>query len=69
VLGGDVFENGLARHGHARGAHLHVGLEDDMDRDKPTNEEIVARAVSLCAEVGRPVATTAEAAGILALPC
>jgi uncharacterized protein (DUF849 family) len=68
VLGGDVFEGGLARHALERGGHLHVGLEDYAGDDKPTNEEIVAKAVALCAEVGRPVATPAEAAAILGLP-
>ena len=68
VLGGDVFEDGLARHALERGGHLHVGLEDYMGSDKPTNEEIVERAVSLCGEVGRPAATVAETVAILGLP-
>ena len=68
VLGGDVFEHGLARHALERGGHLHVGLEDYMGSDKPTNEEIVARAVVLCEQVGVAVATTEEAAQILGLP-
>ena len=68
VLGGDVFEHGLARHALTRGGHLHVGLEDYMGSDKPTNEEIVSRAVGLCAELSRPVASTADTARILQLP-
>lgn len=68
VLGGDVFEDDLARHALERGGHLHVGLEDYSGSDKPTNEEIVARSVALCEEVGRPVATPAQAAELLALP-
>ena len=68
VLGGDVFEQGLARHALERGGHLHVGLEDYMGSDKPTNQEIVARSVELCEEVGVPVATTTDAERILGLP-
>ncbi len=68
VLGGDVFEHGLARHALELGGHLHVGLEDYMGSDKPTNEEIVACAVALCEEVEVPVATTEQAAQILGLP-
>lgn len=68
VLGGDVFERGLARHALERGGHLHVGLEDYVGSEKPTNQEIVARSVELCDEVGLPVATTQQAAEILGLP-
>ena len=39
-----------------------------MGSDKPTNEEIVARSVELCEEVGVPVATTTDAERILGLP-
>ncbi len=68
VLGGDVFEHDLARHALERGGHLHVGLEDYMGSDKPTNQEIVARSVALCEQVGVPVATTTDAERILGLP-
>lgn len=68
VLGGDVFEQDLARHALERGGHLHVGLEDYMGSDKPTNQEIVARSVALCEEVGVPVATATDAGRILGLP-
>ena len=67
VLGGDVFENGVALHALERGGHLHVGLEDHAGPDKPSNEELVRRAVDLCARVGRPVASPAEATRILGL--
>jgi len=69
VLGGDVFDHGVARHALERGGHLHVGLEDHMGARKPGNEEIVREAVALCHEVGRPVADSADAAAILNLPC
>ena len=52
-----------------RGGHLHVGLEEHYDPDRqPTNVELLEEAVALCREVGRPVATCAQAAEILAVP-
>ena len=68
VLGGDVFEHGLARHALERGGHLHLGLEDYAGARKPTNVELVHEGVSLCRSVGRRPATCAEAAQILDLP-
>jgi uncharacterized protein (DUF849 family) len=69
VWGGDLFETPVARLALERGGHLHVGLEEHFDpARKPTNEEIVAQAVALVREVGRPVATIGEAASILDLP-
>ncbi len=65
VLGGDVFDNGLARYALERGGHLRLGLEDYAGPRRPTNLELVQEAVALCGEVGRPVATCAEAAAIL----
>ncbi|HIG71462.1 MAG TPA: 3-keto-5-aminohexanoate cleavage protein [Myxococcales bacterium] len=68
VLGGDVFDHDLARHALERGGHLHIGIEDYMGSDKPTNLELLQRAVDLCGEVGRPVATTAQTIEMLGLP-
>jgi 3-keto-5-aminohexanoate cleavage enzyme len=68
VLGGDVFEHGLARHALERGGHLHLGLEDHAGARKPTNLELLHEAVSLCREVGRPLANCAETARLLDLP-
>jgi uncharacterized protein (DUF849 family) len=70
VLGGDVVGSGLARRALERGGHLRVGLEDFADPAgrTPTNAELVAEAAALAAEVGRPVATPAEAADLLGLP-
>ena len=68
VLGGDVFENGLARAALERGGHLRVGLEDFAGSRTPTNLDLVHEAARLCAEVGRPLATPADAAKILGLP-
>jgi uncharacterized protein (DUF849 family) len=68
AIGGDVVESGLARLAVERGGHLHVGLEDFAGDRQPTNEELVLEAVKVCADAGRPIATSAEAAAILALP-
>jgi uncharacterized protein (DUF849 family) len=69
VWGGDLFDTPIARRALERGGHLHVGLEEHFhETRKPTNEELVRQAVSLCHEVGRPVASCAEAAKILDLP-
>ncbi|MCH2170416.1 3-keto-5-aminohexanoate cleavage protein [Myxococcota bacterium] len=68
VLSGDVFANGVARHALECGGHLRVGLEDFAGSRQPNNEELVQQAVELVKEVGRPLATPAEAAKILDLP-
>nr|MDT0663782.1 3-keto-5-aminohexanoate cleavage protein [Micromonospora sp. DSM 115978] len=68
VIGGDLCATPIARLAIERGAHLHVGLEDYVGRATPTNVELVTRAVELCAEVGRPVASPDEAARIIDLP-
>jgi 3-keto-5-aminohexanoate cleavage enzyme len=68
VLGGDVLGSGMARWALQAGAHLRVGLEDYAGAGCPTNVELVKAATALCAEVGRPLASRAEAATILGLP-
>jgi 3-keto-5-aminohexanoate cleavage enzyme len=68
VLGGDVVGCGLARAALERGGHLRVGLEDYAGPRAPSNGELVIAAAALAAQVGRPVATCTEAAGILGLP-
>ena len=68
VLGGDVFENGVARHALELGGHVRVGLEDYAGDRQPSNLELVEEAVKLAAAVGRPIATPSEAANILDLP-
>lgn len=68
VLGGDVLESEVARLALERGGHLRVGLEDYAGPRTPTNAEIVRAAAALCAEVGRPIASSAQAAAILGLP-
>ncbi|MBV9660269.1 MAG: 3-keto-5-aminohexanoate cleavage protein [Acidimicrobiales bacterium] len=68
VVGGDVTSTEVARAALDAGGHLHLGLEFYWGPDTPTNAELVARAVGLCREAGRPVASPDEAAGILRLP-
>lgn len=68
VLGGDVFDSGLARLALERGGHLRVGLEDHDGAARPTNRDLVEQAAALCEEVGRPLAGPAVAAQILDLP-
>jgi uncharacterized protein (DUF849 family) len=69
VWGGDLFATPVARRALELGGHLHVGLEEHFDPEhKPTNQDLVEQGVALAAEVGRPVATVADAARILGLP-
>jgi len=69
VWGGDLMETPVARLALERGGHLHVGLEEHFHPDrKPTNTELVNQAAELAAQVGRPVATSADAARILGIP-
>jgi 3-keto-5-aminohexanoate cleavage enzyme len=53
------------------GGHVRVGLEDNIFYRKgelATNQQLVARIARIAAEVGRPLATPAEARAILGLP-
>jgi uncharacterized protein (DUF849 family) len=69
VWGGDLMSTPVARLALERGGHLHVGLEEHYDPShSPTNLELVEQAASLSAEVGRPLATTAQAVDLLGLP-
>ncbi len=69
VWGGDLLETPIARRALELGGHLHVGLEEHFHPEyKPTNQQLVEQAVALVAEVGRPLASVAEASRILSLP-
>ena len=65
IIDGDAVGHPLVRSALERGAHLRVGLEDHPDG--PRNADIVAAAASLCAEIGRPIATVADTEHILGL--
>jgi 3-keto-5-aminohexanoate cleavage enzyme len=66
ILGGDILDTPIARAALERGGHLRVGLEDDPLG--PPNVEQVQKAVALCAEVGRPLATPEQAREMLGMP-
>ena len=66
VLGGSLLDSPVARMAVERGGHLRIGLEDHGRG--PNNVEQVRRAVALCRQVGRPVATPKESRQILGLP-
>jgi 3-keto-5-aminohexanoate cleavage enzyme len=55
----------------AMGGHVRVGLEDNIYYAKgrlARNDELVARIARIAAELGRPVATPAQARELLGLP-
>jgi uncharacterized protein (DUF849 family) len=68
VVGGDVTTSEIAISALERGGHLHLGLEFYGGPDTPTNVDLVRRAVELCRQSRRPVASPEEAAKILRLP-
>jgi uncharacterized protein (DUF849 family) len=68
VIGGDAVGSGLARAALERGGHVRVGLEDYAGPRRPTNVELVREVTALAREVGRAVATPADAAKLLGLP-
>jgi uncharacterized protein (DUF849 family) len=69
VWGGDLFATPIARKTLELGGHLHVGLEEHFHpEDKPTNESLIQQAVALAHDVGRPIASVAEAGQIMKLP-
>jgi len=69
VWGGDLMATPIARRALERGGHLHVGIEEFYSPERePTNLELVREAAALAAELGRPLASPAEAAERLDLP-
>ena len=65
VFGDDVATCGMADWALARGGHLRVGLEDYSGDDRPSNVELVGRAVAAIEAAGKRPATPDEAAEIL----
>ncbi|MDH3679681.1 MAG: 3-keto-5-aminohexanoate cleavage protein [Acidimicrobiia bacterium] len=68
VFGADAATCGMADWALARGGHLRVGLEDYDGHDRPTNVELVERAVAAIEAAGRRPASPSEAAELLGLP-
>jgi uncharacterized protein (DUF849 family) len=66
VLGGSLLDSEIAAWALEHGGHLRVGLEDHPDAK--SNRDEVERAREFVESRGRRLATTAEAAEILALP-
>jgi 3-keto-5-aminohexanoate cleavage enzyme len=66
VIGGSLLDSKIVRPALERGGHLRVGLEDFFTAKSNVDE--VRRAKELCREVGRPLASCAEAEAILGLP-
>jgi uncharacterized protein (DUF849 family) len=68
AIGDCVVNTGLAKLAIERGGHVRVGLEDFGGERRPGNLELIAEVVALAQAAGRPVATPAQAAALLALP-
>jgi 3-keto-5-aminohexanoate cleavage enzyme len=65
LFGDPVLDGPLARAALERGGHLRVGAEDAAGISALTSAEMVAAAAALAADVGRPVATGADALAAL----
>ena len=68
VIGGDLFESPVAELRSSEARTCTSASRTTRERAQPTNVELVEQAVSLCDEVGRPVATCDDATEILDLP-
>jgi uncharacterized protein (DUF849 family) len=66
VIGGSLLDSEIARLAVERGGHLRVGIEDFFTAR--SNADEVRRADALCRELGRPLASCAEAERLLGLP-
>jgi uncharacterized protein (DUF849 family) len=68
IPGGDIAASGLARMAIEQGGHVRVGLEDHAAERRPPNRALVEEIVAIAKDVGRPIASSREAAQILGLP-
>lgn len=68
LVGGDICRSDIAPAALERGGHLHLGLEFFAGNRTPTNAELIAEAIELCANAQRPVATHHDAVRLLNLP-
>jgi uncharacterized protein (DUF849 family) len=67
VIGGCVFESGIARHAIMRGGHVRFGLEDHAGTRAPSNRVLLDELVGLCRALGRAPASPAESTGMIGL--
>jgi len=65
LFGDPVLDSPIARAAIERGGHLRVGIEDSATSGGPSNAEMVAAAVALATEIGRPVAGAGNALDVL----
>lgn len=68
VVGGCVFETGIAEMAIERGGHIRLGLEDYAGERTPSNLELLDQVASLAVAKGRSLASSREAAAMLGLP-
>jgi 3-keto-5-aminohexanoate cleavage enzyme len=68
VVGGCVFESGMAKLAVERGGHVRVGLEDYAGGRSPSNLELLREVVGLARSMGREPATPGQARHLLGLP-
>jgi 3-keto-5-aminohexanoate cleavage enzyme len=64
LFGGPLLDTELARAALERGGHLRVGIEDAAGMSELSNAQMVAAAVQLANDVGRPVAKIGEARAV-----
>jgi len=55
LMGDALIDSPVLRYVIERGGHLRVGIEDAASRSTASNREMVATAVELARQVGRPV--------------
>ncbi|HVV08020.1 3-keto-5-aminohexanoate cleavage protein [Amycolatopsis sp.] len=65
LMGGELLRTDLARYAVERGGNLRIGLEDPLRAVGQTNTDMIKQAIALAEEVGRPVATAANALDVL----
>jgi uncharacterized protein (DUF849 family) len=67
VIGGDIAATPLVELAIRRGGHVRVGLEDHVGARRPRNVELVEQVAALAERLGRPLATSAEAAQLFGI--
>jgi len=67
VVGGCVFESGMAKRAIERGGHVRLGLEDYAGDRTPSNLELLEDIVELARSMGRAPAGPREAASLLGM--